>query len=124
MQYQGGHISTCFNERILVIYILYICMCQLVVIHDLFICALLFVINRSLILFIVRLFVLFSFHRFFAYLLFKREKNNSDPEPCSGISILLTEEVPYRLYLLPVNYMQHHRYESINIIQQTPPTLS
>ncbi len=42
--------------------------------------------------------------------LFKREKNNSDPELCSGISIPLT--------------VQYHQYESLNIIQQTPPTLS
>jgi hypothetical protein len=61
MQYQDGHISTCFNEKILVIYILCICLCQLVVIRYLFTCVCLFVINRSFILFIVRLFVLFSF---------------------------------------------------------------
>jgi hypothetical protein len=36
----------------------------------------------------------------------------SHPEPCSGISILL-----------PVDY-HHHQVESINIIQQTPPSLS
>jgi hypothetical protein len=44
------------------------------------------------------------------YLLFKREKNISDPELCSGISITLT--------------VNHHQHESINIIQQTPPSLS
>jgi hypothetical protein len=40
----------------------------------------------------------------------QEEKNNSDPELCSGISIQLT--------------VHHHQYESINIIQQTPKTLS
>jgi hypothetical protein len=103
MQYQDGHISTCFNKKILVIYILYRCLCQLSVIRDLFSCAFLFVINRSFILFIVRLFILFHSHRFFVYLLFKREKSNSDPEPCSGISILLTEEVP----VVPATCHQH-----------------
>ncbi len=50
---------------------------------------LVFVINRSFILFIVRLFVLFSFSLMLACFIVvqKREKNNSDPEPCSGISI-------------------------------------
>ncbi len=56
-------------------------------------------------LLIIRLFCslfdyLFCFHShwFFAYLLFKKEKNNSDPEPCSGISISLNR----RSNLLPV----------------------
>ena len=62
----------------------------------------------------------FHSHRFFAYLLFKREKSNSDPEPCSGISILLPAT---RLYLFKF-ICHHHQYESINIIHQTPPTLS
>ncbi len=63
--------------------------------HSLFVicCALihhsLFVINRSFIFFVVRLFILFPFFIEFCLLLFKREKNNPDPEPCSGISILL-----------------------------------
>jgi hypothetical protein len=52
--------------------------------YPLFICALLFIIDRSFIVFIVRLFCCFHSHRFFVYLLFKREKNNSDPELCSG----------------------------------------
>jgi hypothetical protein len=47
------------------IYILCISLCQLVIIHDLFICALLFVIDRSFIPCIVRLFILFHSHRFF-----------------------------------------------------------
>jgi hypothetical protein len=50
----------------------------------------------------------------------QRKKNNSDPEPCSGISILGLLQVPAVLQV-PV---QHHHLESINIIQQTPPTLS
>jgi hypothetical protein len=36
----------------------------------------------------------FHFHWFFACFLLKKEKNNSDPEPCSGISILLLLQVP------------------------------
>ncbi len=123
MQYQDGHISTCFNEKILVIYIYCIYACaswSLFVIY-------LFVLAYSLL--IVYLFCslfdylfCFHFHRFFAYLVFKREKNNSDPELCSGISIPLTEEVP----VVPAtcSSIQHHHFESINIIQQTPPTLS
>ncbi len=46
------------------------------------------------ILFGVRLFVLFPFSLIHCLVLFKREKNNSDPEPCSGILIPLTKEVP------------------------------
>jgi hypothetical protein len=95
MQYQDGHISTCFNQKILVIYIYCIYACAS---WSLFVIYLL-VISHSLL--IVHLFCslfnylfCFHFHRFFAYLVFKREKNNSDPEPCSGISIPLTEEVP------------------------------
>ena len=62
MQYQDSHISTCFNKKgTRDIYILYRCLCQLSVIHYLFICAFLFIINRSFILFIVQLFILFSF---------------------------------------------------------------
>ncbi len=121
MQCQDGHSSTCFNERILVIHILCICLCQLVIIRDLFICAFLFIINRSFTLFVVRIFILFSFSSILCLLIVqKRKKSNSDPEPCSGFSIPLTEEVP----VVPATYIHHHRYESINIIQQTPPTLS
>jgi hypothetical protein len=84
------------------------CLCQLfvIVIHYLFICARLFVIHCSTIYSPV---VYFISHRFFV-LLFKREKSNSDLELCSGISIPLT--------------VHHHQYKLINIIQQTPQTLS
>ncbi len=41
-----------------------------------------------------------------------------DPELCLGISFPLYEKYP-----LPVDY-HHHQVESINIIQQTPPSLS
>ncbi len=54
------------------------------------ICCALFVVNRSFILFVVRSFVLFSFSLIRYLFVVQREKNNSDPEPCSGISILLT----------------------------------
>jgi hypothetical protein len=62
----------------------------------LFICALLFVIVVHLFCllfdYLFALFFDFLSHRFFAFhcLLFKREKNNSDPELCSGILILHT----------------------------------
>jgi hypothetical protein len=65
---------------------LYKCLYQLVIIRDIYLC--------SYSLLMVHLFCslfnyLFCFHPFFAYLLFKREENNSDPELCSGISIPL-----------------------------------
>ncbi len=44
-------------------------------------------------------FVLLSFSLIFV-ILFKRKKNNFDPEPCSGISILLPVQVPVDGYLL------------------------
>jgi hypothetical protein len=73
-----------------------------------------FVINHSFILFIVRSFVCFISSVFAYFIVVRKEKkNNSDPELCSGILIPLP--------MLPV---QHHHLESINIIQQTPPTLS
>jgi hypothetical protein len=106
-----------------VIYILYKykCLYQLVVIRDLLF-VLLFIINRSFILFIVRLFVLFSFSSIPYLFIVQKRKSNSDPEPCSGISIPLT----VTCYLVPVQVpvIQHHHLELINIIQQTPPTLS
>jgi hypothetical protein len=95
-----------------VIYILYSCLCQLVDIRELLF-VLLFVINRLFILFIVRLFVLFS--SIPCLFIVQKRKSNSDPEPCSGISIPLPVQVPV---------VQHHHLESINITQQTPPTLS
>ncbi len=74
---------------------------------------------RQLFIYFVRCSTIYSFCclisfliNFFVYSLFKREKNNSDPELCLGISI--------SLFLLKY----HHQYKSINIIQQTPPTLS
>jgi hypothetical protein len=58
----------------------------------------LFVINRSFILFVVRLLFFFSFSlNFVVVVVQKREENNSDPELCSGISIL-----QYIKYLLTV----------------------
>ncbi len=115
MQYQDGHISTCFNKKVLVIYILYRCLCQLVIIRDLFICALYLLLVIHLFCSLFDYLFCFHSHRFFACLLFKRKRNNSDPEPCSGISIL---------YPCTCSSIQHHHFESINIIQQTPPTLS
>ncbi len=65
---------------------------------------------RSFILFIDRLLIrsfLFSFSSILCFVV-QEKKNNSDPE------------LVFR-YFDPAN---HHQYESINIIQQTPPTLS
>jgi hypothetical protein len=111
VQYRDGHISTCFNKDTRDIYIVHMCSCQLfylfvIVIRYLFICACLFVIFVHL------------FYSLFDYLyicctssflidslfnsLFKREKNHSDPELCSGISIPLT--------------VHHHQDESMPII--------
>ncbi len=48
----------------------------------------LFVIIRSFILFVVRLFILLHFHlNFVVVVVVQKKKNNSDPEPCSGILI-------------------------------------
>ncbi len=88
-------------------------------------------VNRYSLFVICAIYPLLIVHLFcllFDYLLFSSlidsllvQKCNSDPEPCSGISIPL-----YEKYLLPVDSTcsQHHHLESINIIQQTPPTLS
>ncbi len=58
-----------------------------------------------------------SFHLSFVLIVVqKREKKNSDPELCSGVSILQ--------YIKYLRLFQHHHPESINIIQQTPQTLS
>ncbi len=117
MQYWDGHILTCLIKT-LVIYLYcayYACASYLFV--------WLFVIfaSYSLLSFIyfVRCLTIHSFCCLISFLinsllfrcsLFKRGKTNSDPELYSGISIPST--------------VQHHQYESINIIQQTPPTLS
>jgi hypothetical protein len=87
-----------------------------------FICQLLFVINRSFILFVVRLFILFSSSLNFAcFIVVQKKKNNFDPELCSGISIPLKEEVPYPLYLLPVSTSssrvnKHHTADSTDFV--------
>jgi hypothetical protein len=110
VQYRDGHISTCFNKDTcdICIYCAYV----------------LVPVNYSLSLLVIYLIVLvdslFIVHLFFSlfdhyfvcclfsflinslfYLLFKKEKNNSDPE------------LVFR-YSDPAN---HHQYEPINIIQ-------
>jgi hypothetical protein len=89
--------------------------------------------SYSLLLFIRSVFVrcsiiLFHFHLSFVLIVIQREKNNSEPEPCSGISILRWQlPVPALPVSSKEHYLrlfQHHHLESINIIQQTPPTLS
>ncbi len=81
---------------------------------------LLLFIRQYLLLFVSCLFVVQLFCFIFIWVLFwllsKREKNNSEPERCSGISILQ--------YIKYLRLFQHHHLESVNIIQQTPPTLS
>ncbi len=120
MQYQDGHISTCFNKKILMIYIVH--MLVPVTRHSLFIylCSL-FIINRSFILFIVQLFVLFSFSSILCLFVVQKRKG----------TILILDRVPRisilcYLFKYPLLYLtyHHHRFESINITQQTPPTLS
>ncbi len=73
---------------------------------------LVFIVCRSFISFIIQQFVLLLFafisHRFFVLFVVRKKKNNSDPE------------LVFR-YFDPAN---HHQYDSINIIQQTPPTFS
>ncbi len=65
------------------IYKLYRCLCQLSVICYLFICAF----YSLLIVHFVHCSICFAFIFIDSLLiLFKREKNNSDPELCSGIS--------------------------------------
>ncbi len=91
------------------------CLCQLFVICYLFICAHyslfvvhLFVVHCSTIYFIIVYFHFLSILCFICWL--KEKRTILILNLCSGISIPL-----------PAN---HHQYESINIIQQTPPTLS
>jgi hypothetical protein len=57
------------------------------------------VIICSFILFVVRLFILFHYQLNFVLLFKKETKNNSDPELCSGISILQLLQVPVDCYL-------------------------
>ncbi len=88
------------------------CLCQLlfvIVIYYLFICALLFIIVINLFCSLIDylLLVVVSFSTFLCFVV-QEKKNNSDPE------------LVFR-YFDPA---KHHQYESINIIQQTPPTLS
>jgi hypothetical protein len=64
----------------------------------------------------IRCLIIFHLLLSFVLIVVQKKKNNSEPELCSGISIL-----QYNKYL---RLFQHHHLESINIIQQTPPTLS
>ncbi len=70
-------------------------------------------------------YLLFSFSLILCLFVVQKKKNNSDPKPCSGISILLLLQVPVTRCTRSTRYLfQHNHLESINIIQQTPPTLS
>ncbi len=99
-------------------------LCQLVIPRDLWF---LFVINRSFILLIVRLFASFSFpfdsllfvvqkwkEQFWSWTVFRNFdpiKQKKLPATCSSTRCTCSS-------------IQHHHLESINIIQQTPLTLS
>jgi hypothetical protein len=88
------------------------CLCQLLFVISicyLFICARLFVIVIHLFCSLIDylLFIVVSFSSILCFVV-QEKKNNSDPE------------LEFR-YFDPAN---HHQYKSINIIQQTPPTLS
>jgi hypothetical protein len=89
--------------KTLVIYIyVHMCSCQLVPIYTLL--SFIYFVHCSTIYSFV-----FISHQFFV-LLFKRKRTILILNLFSGISIPLT--------------VHHHQYESLNIIQQTPPTLS
>jgi hypothetical protein len=122
MQYQDSHISTCSIKKTLVIFIHCTDACAsypLLIIY-------LFVLSYSLL--IVHLFCslfdyLFCFHFIDSLLiLFEREKNNSDPELCSGISILLPVQepvVPVQVYLYTTSSLQvnkHHTADSTDFV--------
>jgi hypothetical protein len=127
MQYQDGHISTCFNKKVLVIYVYCTDACASQSLFMIY----LFVLSYSLL--IVHLFCslfdyLFCFRsrQFFDCSLFKRKRTILILDCVPGISI------PCYLFKYPLNRrstcctcssIQHHHIESINIIQQTPPTL-
>jgi hypothetical protein len=83
-----------FNKDTCDIYMLCIWLCQLFVIRYLIICALLFIIDRSVILYIVRLLFVVFILIDSLFIHCSKEKSNSDPEPCSGITILLPVQVP------------------------------
>jgi hypothetical protein len=124
VQYRDGHIPTCFNKGTRELFMLCIVCFVPVIIHNccslfIYLC-LLFIICRSFILFVVRLFYLFycliSFLNDSLLLLFVvhcfKEKS----------SILTLDYV--QVFRPHCSSTQHHLYESINIILQTPPTLS
>jgi hypothetical protein len=92
VQYRDGHISPCLIKT-LVIYSLCICAGASYYSLSLFV-NYLFVLIYSLLLSVhcltIYSVVVYLISHQFCVLLFKREKNNSDPELCSGISILQT----------------------------------
>ncbi len=65
-----------------------------------------------------------SFSLSFVFVVVQKKKNNSEPELCSGISILQYIKYPLRVTRVREVPVRQHHLESINIIQQTPPTLS
>ncbi len=114
MQQRDGHISTCFNKdtrELLTVFCAY-CVCATYIRYlVIYLFVLVICYCRSFILFIVRLLFVLLFNSFFinsfAFIiccsLFQRDKLNSDPELCSGISILLFQ---YTTSSIQVN--EHH----------------
>ncbi len=83
---------------------------------------LLFVINRAFILFIVRLFVLFSFSLILClFIVQKRKEQFWSWTVFRYFDPVRQKKLPVQV---PVNCFQHHHLKSMNIIQQSPPTLS
>ncbi len=120
MQYRDGHISTCLIKT-LVIYFCAYCACAsyifIIITHFFIYLYSLFVIVVHLFCslfdsfcFVVRFHFINSFVLPFVVHCFKEKS-----------SILILNCVQVFRSCIPV---QHHLYESINIIQQTPPTLS
>ncbi len=102
------------------IYILCICLCQLFVIQYLFICALYSLLIVHLFCSLFDYLFCFHSHRFFAYLLFKREKNNSDPGSCSRyFDPVLPAQVPVVVPDLPSSSFRvnkHHTADSTDFV--------
>jgi hypothetical protein len=117
VQYRDVHISTCLIKTLVIhLYCARASYLFVIVTRYLFIFASLFVIViHSFCLLFDYLFVLrsdFIFQRFFAFIHcspFKRENNNSDPELCSGISIMRT-----RYLFNIINTSQETSYSRLN----------
>ncbi len=123
MQYRNGHISTCFNKDTRELCILCImCLCQshslsLVVIY-LFVLVIRYC--CSFILYIVRFFIRFIIQYNSSLILLLLSFVVHCFKEKSSILILNCLQV----FRSRCSSTPNHLYKSINIIQQTPPTLS